>query len=123
MGLIRKLFFTKVHIKIISLVFGYLFWYILSQSHTTKIWLEVPICFYDLPQNMQIDSREKIKIELSAKRCDLYTIDMENLAFHINTQKLTPGKHIVKLSEEQLLLPEAIKMVGSWPSSIPVLVK
>lgn len=114
---------SNLHIKIISLILGYAFWSTIGQSHTTKIWLDAPICFYNIPKNNKISCKEKIKIQLFAKRSDLYTIDRDTLAFHIDVASLQNKSAIVKLEPEQLLLPESIKMANCYPESVAISVE
>lgn len=120
---LKKIFLNNAQIKIISLILGYSFWHIVSQSHVTSIWLEAPICFYQKPQHTQIEAPEKIKIQLSGKRADLYTIDMETVAFHINIKNIQTGNKIIKITKDQLLLPETITLVRCYPANIVVSVK
>jgi len=115
---LKKIFLNNTQIKIVSLILGYSFWYIFSQSHITKIWIDVPICFYQKPENIKIDAPEKIRIQLSGKRSDMYTIDMKTIAFHINMQDTTLGIQALKLSQEQLFLPDSIKLARYSPSNI-----
>jgi len=121
--MLKKIFLNNTQIKIISLILGYCFWYVVSQSHVSNITIDVPICFYKINSDLQIEAPEKIKIQLSAKRADLYTINMETLAFHINMQDVTQGDHVLKLSEEQLLLPESIKLARCYPANICIAIK
>jgi len=82
-----------------------------------------PLSFYNTPENLPIEAPEKIKIQLSAKRADLYTINKETLAFHIDMQDTNEGNIITQLKEEQLLLPESIKMVRCYPANIAIAIK
>ena len=116
----KKIFLNNVQIKIISIILGYSFWHIFSLSHTCLIWMEAPLSFYNMPKNLQIESPEKVKIQLSAKRADLYTIDKETLAFHINMQHAKEGNIITSLTKEQLLLPETIKIVRYYPANVAI---
>jgi len=120
--MLRKIFLNNTQIKLISLILGYCFWYVVSQSHISNITVDVPICFYKTNNTLTIEAPEKIKIQLSAKRADLYTINMKTLAFHIDMQDATQGTRILKLSEEQLLLPESIKLVRCYPANIYITV-
>ena len=107
-------------IKIISVIFGYLFWNIVSQSHVAEISLDVPLCFYKVPDNITLDSPEKIKIHLSGKRADLDTLDIKNLAAHLNMQDTEVGKQTITLQGEELFLPESIKLVRYTPANIVI---
>ncbi|EKD23351.1 MAG: hypothetical protein ACD_82C00104G0002 [uncultured bacterium] len=114
---------NNLHIKIISAILGYAFWYAISQSHAAKIWLEAPICFYNIQKDTKISCKEKIYVQLFAKHADLYTIDKETLAFHVDAANLQDKNTIIKLEPEQLLLPESIKMVRCNPAIIAVSVE
>ena len=122
-SILKKIFLSNAQIKIISLILGYSFWYLFSQMHVSQIWLDTPICFYNIPENLQIEATDTIKIQLSAKRADLYTIDREALAFHIDMQEAKTGNIIMKLKEEQLLLPDTIKLVRHYPANIALAIK
>jgi len=115
---VKKIIFNNFQIKLVALILGYSFWYIFSQSHTARIWVDIPICFYNIPKELDIQCKERVKTELCAKRADLYTIDRNTLAFHIDANNCTIGDMVMKLSEAQLLLPESIKMVRCYPNNI-----
>ena len=114
---------SNLHIKIVSLILGYAFWYAIGETHTTRVWLDAPVCFFNIPKNTKISCKEKIKVQLFAKRSDLYTIDRETLAFHIDVANLQDKNTIIKLEPEQLLLPESVKMVRCSPANIAISVQ
>jgi len=116
----KKIFLQNTQIKIIAFILGYSFWYIFSQSHTAHIKLNAPICFYNIPEDFDIACKENITVELCAKRADLGTIDKETVAFHIDMHDHKKDKKIVKLTQDQLLLPDSIKMVRCYPASIAI---
>jgi len=122
-SILKKIFLNNAQIKIISFILGYSFWYLLSQTHVANIWLNAPICFYNTPENLQIEATEKVKILLSAKRADLYTLDKETLAFHIDMQGAKIGNRIMKLEETQLFLPNNIKLIRQYPANIALTIK
>jgi len=118
--MLKKIVLNNPQIKIISVILGYFFWYVISQSHIADITISAPVCFYKKPKNLQIEAPEKIKIQLSGKRADLYTIDMNTIAFHIDMQNATVGKKLVPLTKKQLLLPESIRLVRCQPAIITI---
>ena len=121
--MLKKIFLNNAQIKIIALILGYSFWHIFSQLHVTRIWYTVPVSFYKVPKNIKIDAPEKIKIQLSGNRSDLYNIDVKALAFHINMQDAKVGNHIFKLTQEELFLPESIKLARCSPANIDIKMK
>ena len=114
----KKIIFNNFQIKLVALLLGYSFWYIFSQSHTIRIRVNVPVCFYNIPNALDIQCKDTVKVELFAKRADLYTIDRDTLAFHIDAHNCHRGDMVIKLTQEQLLLPETIRMARCYPSNI-----
>ncbi len=57
---------STIFLKAVSLVIGFLFWSILSESFTAYKWVTIPVAFYN-KGNELIESTEKISIELRGK--------------------------------------------------------
>jgi len=121
--MVKKIISQNLPIKLISIILGYSFWYMLSQSHPTKIWLDVPICFYNMQENITVESPEKIKIQLSGKRIDLYTVDKDNLACHLDIKDFSIGEKVVKITERQLFLPDNLQLTQCLPASVKIAIK
>lgn len=107
--------FNNPTLKIASGIIGYGIWFMLSQSQQTQLIVEVPLCFYNQPQHLTINSPENIMISLSGKRTDLFALDRANLAIHINAAELTLGNHALEISSKTLFLPSRIKLVHYSP--------
>jgi hypothetical protein len=102
-------------LKIISLIFGFLLWYIIGQAFTTTMWLTVPVCIDDAPDNFIIESADIIKIHVAGKRADLRNLNLTSLAFHVDAQKLVAGTNRLAITAEKLFLPESIKLLNYSP--------
>jgi hypothetical protein len=79
------------------------------------MWLTVPVCFDDAPENLLIESPEVVKIQVSGKRADLRNLNLNNLAFHIDAQKLSVGNNRLAITAEKLFLPESINLLNYSP--------
>lgn len=119
-NLLKKILTNNVQLKLFSLILGYLCWSIVSQSHTDNIWIDAPVCFYETADNQQIHAPETIKINLTGKRCALRAIDRKSTAVHIDTHDLKLGKHVIALSERNMLLPETVQVIGWAPTHVPI---
>lgn len=104
---------------IISLILGYSFWYIASYDQTVMLQLNVPLCFAGAT-DYTLHAPEKINITIKGKRADIYALDPQSLAAHININKLLPGKHGILLTEQHLFLPKNITLVHYKPSNLSV---
>lgn len=116
--LLRKLFCSNALLKIICLLFGYSFWYIASFDHTITLQVNVPLCFTATAENYQINAPETIDVTIKGKRSDLYALEKETLAAHVNTNDLLPGNHGIMITEQHLFLPKNITLVHYKPSNL-----
>ncbi len=114
---------NKILDKIIALFMGVFIWTIFSGSSLKNIWLEVPLCFYNTNDNIICKGPESIKINLVAKRENLRNLDINNLAVHVDAQKLTENHSALQITEQDILLPASIKLVNHIPSNIIVSVE
>src|SRR5437773_3458196 len=103
---LKKLFLSNAPLLIISIVLGYSFWYIASYDQTIMLNLNVPLCFAGSVEHHNLHAPEKIDITIKGKRADIYALDKEALAAHVNISKLLPGKHGILLTEQHLFLPK-----------------
>jgi hypothetical protein len=117
---LKKLFFSNAPLKIISLFFGYSFWYIASSHQTITITQNVPLYFSELNSTYQIQGPENIQIILQGTRSQLYTLDYNTLAAHVPTDNLKSGINGIRITGQNLFLPNTIKLVEYKPSNLTI---
>lgn len=118
---LKKLFLTNAPLVIISLMFGYSFWYIASYNQVITLHINVPLCFsVKTDDNYIIDAPETVKITIEGKRSDIYTLDDASLAAHIDINRLLPGKHGIIITEQHLFLPKNIALVHCKPANLAI---
>lgn len=117
---LKTIFFSNAPLKIISLFLGYSFWYIATINQPTTLTTTIPLCFGQLSSNYIIDAPETISVTLQGRRADLYTLDTNLLAAHVNINKLLPGKHGIVLKDHHLFLPHTITLQKYSPSPLSV---
>lgn len=120
---LKKIICSNAPLKIISLILGYSFWYIIGHGSIINIWLTIPLSFYEIPDNITLRAPEMVSINITGKRSDLYSLDKEKLAVHINAHGLSLGYNNVSITTETLLLPDNIKLIDYRPSNILVEVR
>lgn len=109
---------SNLTLKVLSLIMGYTFWFTWSQTQTTSYKLNVPLCVYNVPDTAQFTAPETVKVQISGKLQDLYDLDLDNLAVHIDGATLHEGNNQCVVQNEQLFVPDAIKMTHCAPSNI-----
>jgi hypothetical protein len=103
-----------------SLFFGYTFWTMISQTLPVTISLSVPLSFYNVADNIQVNAPETIVITLRGKRAPLNHLDYGAIAFHVDGTTLQEGKNYILLKAEQLFLPESINLLDYNPSPLVI---
>lgn len=104
-------------LNIIALLLGYMFWYMFGSSHTITTWITVPLSFYNRPAHTLIDAPESIALKIAGKRDDIRSLDLNQVAIHIDAQKLHEGKNLLTINAQKLLLPDTIKTLHCIPSN------
>lgn len=111
---------TNVPHKIVALVIGYGIWFLLSQTHTQQITVEVPVCFYGAAIESIAHAPETISITLSGTRNCLAQLDLDALAVHIDADDLIQGQNPIDITEEKLFLPDSVNVVHCNPSYLTI---
>lgn len=111
---------NNLTLKILSLIMGYTFWFVWSQTQLTYCSITVPLCVYNLADNAQIEAPESVQVNLAGKLRDIYHLDLNNLAVHIDGETLHEGSNTYALTAEQLFVPDTIKMVHYAPSNVVI---
>jgi len=117
---LKTLFLTNAPLVIISLFLGYSFWYIASYDQTVILQFNVPLCFAGTIDSYTLQAPEKIDVTLKGRRADIYALEKESLAVHINTSKLLPGKHGIIVTDQHLFLPKNVVLVQYKPTNLTV---
>ena len=118
----KTLFLTNAPLIIISLFLGYSFWYIASYDQTVILQFNVPLCFAGATNNYALQAPEKIDVTLKGRRADIYALEKESLAVHINASKLLPGKHGIVVTDQHLFLPKNVVLVRYKPTNLTITV-
>ena len=117
---LKRIILNNVQLKLFSLFFGYIFWSIISQNHTDDVWMEVPVSFYKTEQISNIEAPETTKVRLSGKRSYLSSLKMDKTAIHIDGRKLKEGDNKVVFKDNNIIIPEQIKVTGWAPRNIQI---
>lgn len=107
---------------LISSLGGYSLWGILSTYQPVSISHHIPLCFYNADTQTEITAPEEITVTLRGKRALLANLDYQQLAAHLDAEKLHLGKQTILLSETNLFLPEGVKLLKWGPIPLTITV-
>lgn len=111
---------SNITLKLFSIILGYSTWYLLGYTHTITIEKTVPLSFYGIQEQSSLQAPETVTLQLAGKRAHLRDLESSELAIHIDGQALKAGKNSITISNEELFLPNSIKLVHYTPTTITV---
>lgn len=112
--LIKESLVNNKILKIVSLALGFITWSLVWNHQPSCSWIEVPVCFYNIPTQMKVvANQEKINIQVHGKLADIN--HCSNLALHIDASNFKPGQQCIHPASELLFLPSSVKLVHSKP--------
>ena len=112
---------STIFLKAVSLIMGFLFWSVLSNSFTSYIWVTVPVAFYNRGDE-KIEATEKVTVELKGKRSHLKNLDTAALSLHVDAQSLKPGPNSIEVVPDLLFLPATITVGETVPHTLMIYV-
>lgn len=116
---LKNLFLSNTPLKIISLFFGYSFWYIATFNQIIMFNVRASL-FFASSDHYAIDAPEFINVTIQGKRSHLYALNDQSLGVHIDIKNLSQGTHTITLTKKNLFLPRYIKLVDYQPSDITI---
>jgi hypothetical protein len=113
-NLIKESLVNNKILKLVSLALGFITWSLVWNHQPSCNWIEVPVCFYNIPTQMKVTAnQEKMKIQVQGKLADINQCN--NLALHIDARNFEPGQRCIYPDSELLFLPSSVKLVHSKP--------
>ena len=109
--------------KLMSCIFGYQLWLMLSATTINTRKITVPLCFYGSHDRIVEQAPEEITVILEAQRNVLANLDTNNLGVHINKDELNPGMQALTITNDNLLFTNSIKIHETIPSNIRITIK
>lgn len=116
---LKSILINNSLLKILALIFGYVFWLILAQHQSLKITQKIPLSFYNTQNELKINVPENVEINLLGKRHDLQKIDLAGLGVHLDLSHITQaGNYQVPVDTNQIFLPNNVKLLYYTPVMI-----
>lgn len=111
---------NNLTIKVVSLILGFLIWSVLSEKQMARVERNLPICFYNEPENLEIKTQNSIKVKISGLRKDLWT--NESNAIHIDASFINKEKkdYVYDIEPEHIFLRQGVNLISYKPSKIKI---
>jgi hypothetical protein len=121
--IVRNILMNNTTLKLIAIGIGYTVWSLLGAVHYTTQSFTVPLCFYNVPDNISIQAPEEISVQIAGYRNELHTLRSQDIAAHYDAQTLHRGTYTYRFGQENFFLPSTVSVVHCTPSTCEICCK
>ena len=121
-SLAKKIFQSKLLLSVIAILYGYFLWLMISQSFFSSLHIKAPVVLYEIPAKLQAQPQEDVDLHVSGRRFDLRQIAKQDVAININGKDFSNGNNVYTIAQEQIFLPDEIKLIDYNPAKLNILV-
>ena len=107
-------------LRIHAVLLGFSIWFIISQHHVVSTTRTVALSFYNQPKNTRLYAPENITISSFGPKSHLNQLFHSEYALHVNLSGYKAGTHTIELTQEDLFLPQSVKLLQLNPSIIQI---
>jgi|GEM_PF-967847 len=113
---------TKLVLKGCAILCGYALWHSISTHQKITITRTIPVCVYNNDPDTSIEIPETISVTCSGTRKELFKLAFDS-AVHLDAHLIEPGTHEKKITAEQIVLPESVRLLHYCPTSLTLVKK
>ncbi len=103
--------------RLLSLFLAFFCWYLVSGSEKVDTWIEIPLEFVDLPDNLIIRSGMRNRIQIRARGASgiLRGLDTQHLAYKADLSSLRVGLNTILLTQKNIPLSTSLEVMEISP--------
>jgi len=103
--------------RLLSLFLAFFCWYLVSGSEKVDTWLDIPLEFVDLPDNLVIRTgmRNRIQIRVRGASGIIRGLDAQRLAYKADLSSLRVGLNTVLLKQQNIPLNTSLEVMEISP--------
>jgi len=106
--------------RALALLLAMMCWYVVSGQEKVETWLEVPLEFVNLPQQMEITSGlvNKLQVRIRGTSNQVRSLSTGRLAYKLDLGKLQVGSNVIPLVPENMAITSAVEVVEINPTRL-----
>lgn len=106
--------------RVLALLLALMCWYVVSGQEKVETWLEIPLEFVNLPQQMEITSGlvGKIQVRIRGTSNQVRSLNPARLAYKLDLGKIQSGPNVMPLMPENMTITSAVEVVEINPSRL-----
>ncbi|GAB6113336.1 CdaR family protein [Desulfomicrobium salsuginis] len=106
--------------RALALLLALACWYVVSGQEKVETWLEVPLEFVNLPQQMEITSGlvNKLQVRIRGTSNQVRSLNTGRLAYKLDLAKVQVGANVIPLVPESMAITSAVEVVEINPTRL-----
>ncbi|WP_028577910.1 CdaR family protein [Desulfomicrobium escambiense] len=106
--------------RALALLLALACWYVVSGQEKVETWLEVPLEFVNLPQQMEITSGlvSKLQVRIRGTSNQVRSLNTGRLAYKLDLAKVQVGPNVIPLVPESMAITSAVEVVEINPTRL-----
>ncbi len=106
--------------RVLALILALMCWYVVSGQEKVETWLEVPLEFVNLPQQMEITSGlvNKLQVRIRGTSNQVRSLNTGRLAYKLDLARLQVGSNVIPLVPESMAITSAVEVVEINPTRL-----
>jgi YbbR domain-containing protein len=106
--------------RVLALLLALTCWYVVSGQEKVETWLEVPLEFVNLPQQMEITSGlvNKLQVRIRGTSNQVRSLNASRLAYKLDLGKIQVGSNVIPLVPEGMAITSAVEVVEISPTRL-----
>jgi len=118
----KNLIFNNTGLKLLSLGFAILLWFIISARGTSEITLDVPIEYINIPKGLEIlrKDRDRVNVSIFGSERILRAVKPDDLRVFIDLKGSPSGTRVYSIIRRNIKVPAAVTVSNVSPSSVKI---
>jgi YbbR domain-containing protein len=118
----KKILLNNLALKLLSLGFAILLWFIISARGTSEVTFEVPIEYVNIPDGYEIlhKERERVNVSIFGSEQILRAVKPTDIRVVIDLKSSAKGKKTYNIIKRNIKVPPAVSVSNVSPSSVEV---
>ena len=109
--------------RVLALLLALFCWYLVSGQEKVETWLDVPLEFVNLPQQMEITSGlvNKLQVRIRGTSNQVRSLNTGHLAYKLDLGKIQAGTNVIPLLPERMTVTSAVEVVEINPARLELI--
>ena len=117
---LKTIILQNAPIKLVCLLLGYGFWYLIAHATVMYQHQAVPLVFYNVPEQAHISAPPMVTVHIKGTRRALASRMPLPISIYLDAREFTRERTTIALGPEHLWLPQGVDVVHYEPSLIEV---